>query len=144
MLKYNNNVIYLFVVINDEYVQTSKMINRYRAAKNQYTDYFSHNAPQMMSELEHLYDSILKKDNKSILRYLNRYNELLVDMDNKFKIGIFNNHRALIKLARDGDVFYKPSGSGGGDIGLLISDDKEKLDRICEKLYLREVTFFEI
>ena len=98
----------------------------------------------MMSELELLYDSILKKDNKSILRYLNRYNELLIDMDNKFNIGVFKNHHELIKISRDGDVFYKPSGSGGGDIGLLISDDKEKLDRIFEKLNLRKVTFFEI
>ena len=40
------------------------MIDRYKAAKNQYSDYFYQNAPQMMSELEHLYDSILKKDNK--------------------------------------------------------------------------------
>ena len=134
----------IFVVINDEYVQTSEMIDRYKTAKNQYSDYFYQNAPQMMSELEHLYDSILKKDNKSILRYLNRYNELLVDMDNKFNIGVFTNHHELIKLARDGGVFYKPSGSGGGDIGLLISDDKNKLDRVCQKLNLREVTFFEI
>ena len=134
----------IFVVINDEYVQTSEMIDRYKAAKNQYTDYFTQNAPQMLSELEHLYDSILKKDNKSILRYLNRYNELLIDMDNKFNIGVFKNHHELIKLSRDGDVFYKPSGSGGGDIGLLISDDKNKLDRVCQKLNLREVTFFEI
>ena len=134
----------IFVVINDEYVQTSEMIDRYKAAKNQYSDYFYQNAPQMMSELEHLYDSILKKDNKSILRYLNRYNELLVDMDNKFNIGVFTNHHELIKLARDGGVFYKPSGSGGGDIGLLISDDKNKLDTVCQKLNLREVTFFEI
>ena len=134
----------IYGVINDEYVQTSEMIDRYKAAKNQYTDYFSQNAPQMMSELEHLYNSILKKDNKSILRYLNKYNDLLVDMDKKFNIGIFNNHYELIKLARDGNVFYKPSGSGGGDIGLLISDDKQKLDRVCQNLNLREVTFFEI
>ena len=120
------------------------MIDRYKAAKNQYSDYFYQNAPKMMSQLEHLYDSILKKDNKSILRYLSRYNELLVDMDNKFNIGVFTNHHELIKLASDGGVFYKPSGSGGGDIGLLISDDKNKLDRVCQKLNLREVTFFEI
>ena len=98
----------------------------------------------MMSELEHLYDSILKKDNKSILRYLNRYNELLVDMDKKFNIGVFTNHHELIKLARDGGVFYKPSGSGGGDIGLLISDDKNKLDRVSERLEMKGITLFEV
>ena len=55
-------------------------------------------------------------------------------MNNVFNLGIFNNHLELIKLAKDEGVFYKPSGSGGGDIGIVICDDKLKLDRFCNKL----------
>ncbi len=134
----------IFVIVNDEYVTTSEMINSYNAAKNKYQDYFSHHAPKMKNELELLYHSILKKDNKSIFQYLERYNDLLVDMDNIFNLGIFKNHHELIKLARDKDIFYKPSGSGGGDIGLLISDDREKLNSLCQKLERKGITFFEI
>ncbi len=134
----------IFAVINDEYVQTSEMIDRYKTAKSKYRDYFSEHAPKMKLELELLYDSILQKDNKSIFQYLGRYNDLLVDMDNLFNLGIFNNHHELVELAKDKDIFYKPSGSGGGDIGLFISDDRKKLNSICENLELKGITCFEI
>ena len=132
------------VVVNDEYVETSEMIERYEYAKNKYTDYFSEHAPKMKHELERLYESILKSDNESIFQYLADYNQSLVDMNNIFNLGIFNNHLELIKLAKDEDIFYKPSGSGGGDIGIVICDDKMKLDRFCNKLNTKGIAFFVI
>ena len=65
-------------------------------------------------------------------------------MSNIFSLGIFNNHQELIKFAKDEGVFYKPSGSGGGDIGIVVCDDKLKLDSICEKLNMKDIKFFEI
>ena len=134
----------IFVVINDEYVQTSGMIDRYNNAKSEHLDYFSKHAPKMKEELERLYASILKKDTKSILRNLTEYNELLVDMDNVFNLGIFNNHHELINLSKDEDVFYKPSGSGGGDIGILISNDELRLEKVCKKIESNGIHVFEI
>ncbi len=134
----------IFVVINDEYAKTSEMIDRYKAAKNKYRDYFSQHAPKMKNELENLHHSIINKDNKSILQYLSKYNELLVDMDKNFNLGVFINHHELSKFAKDEGVFYKPSGSGGGDIGLLISDDEIRLDSVCKKLKSKGVHLFEI
>ena len=134
----------IFVVINDEYVQTSGMIDRYNNAKSEHLDYFSKHAPKMKEELERLYASILKKDSKSILRNLTEYNELLVDMDNVFNLGIFNNHHELIKLSKDENVFYKPSGSGGGDIGLLISNNELRLENVCKKIESDGIYIFEI
>ena len=134
----------ILVVVNDEYVQTSEMIGKYESAKNKYTDYFSQHAPKMKHQLELLYHSILESDNESIFQYLADYNESIVDMNNVFNLGIFNNHLELIKLAKDEGVFYKPSGSGGGDIGIIICDDKLKLDRFCNKLNAKGVTFFDI
>ena len=98
----------------------------------------------MKHELELLYQSILESDNESIFQCLNKYNESLVDMNNVFNLGVFNNHHELIKLAKDEDIFYKPSGSGGGDIGIVICDDKVKLDRFCYKLKGKGITFFDI
>jgi len=134
----------ILVVVNDECVQTSEMIGRYESAKNKYTDYFSQHAPKMKHELELLYKSILKSDNESIFQYLAEYNQSLADMSNIFNLGIFNNHLELIKIAKDEDVFYKPSGSGGGDIGIVICEDKLKLDRFCNKLNAKGITFFDI
>ena len=134
----------VFVIINDEYVETSGMIDRYNNAKSENRDYFSKHALKMKEELEHLYASILNKDIESILQKLRGYNELLVDMDNVFNLGIFNNHYELINLSKDEDVFYKPSGSGGGDIGLLISNDEFRLEKVCKKIESNGIHVFEI
>jgi hypothetical protein len=132
------------VIINDEYVETSGMIDRYNNAKSENRDYFSKHAPKMKEELEQLYASILNKDIESILQKLRGYNELLVDMDNVFNLGIFNNHHELINLSKDEDVFYKPSGSGGGDIGILISNDELRLEKVCKKIESNGIHVFEI
>jgi len=134
----------VFVIINDEYVETSGMIDRYNNAKSENREYFSEHALKMKKELEHLYASILNKDIESILQKLRGYNELLVDMDNVFNLGIFNNHHELINLSKDEDVFYKPSGSGGGDIGLLISNDELRLEKVCKKIESNGIHVFEI
>ena len=134
----------IFVIINDEYVETSGMIDRYNNAKSENRDYFSKHAPKMKEELEQLYASILNKDIESILQKLRGYNELLVDMDNVFNLGIFNNHHELINLSKDEDVFYKPSGSGGGDIGILISNDELRLEKVCKKIESNGIHVFEI
>ena len=134
----------VFVIINDEYVETSGMIDRYNKAKREHRDYFSKHAPKMKEELEHLYASILNKDSEAILDKLNGYNELLVDMDNVFNLGIFNNHHELMKLSKDEEVFYKPSGSGGGDIGLLISNNESRLEKVCKKIESDGIHIFEI
>ena len=107
-------------------------------------DYFSKHAPKMKEELEHLYTSILNKDSESIFQNLRGYNELLADMDNVFNLGIFNNHHEPIKLSKDEDVFYKPSGSGGGDIGLIISNDEFRLEKVCKKIKSNGIHIFEI
>ena len=39
-----------------------------------------------------------------------------------------------MKLSKDEEVFYKPSGSGGGDIGLLISNNESRLEKVCKKI----------
>ena len=45
-------------------------------------------------------------------------------------------------LANQEGVLYKPSGAGGGDIGLAISTDLDALDRLvesAEKMGLKEI-----
>jgi len=79
-----------------------------------------------------------------MMNHLTKYNDLLVEMDNKFSIGVFDHHHDLINLTKDHGVFYKPSGSGGGDLGLLISPDKIRLDKICKELALKGLYLFEI
>ncbi len=43
-------------------------------------------------------------------------------------------HRHIFDIARQEGIAYKPSGAGSGDIGILFSDDPERLERINEKI----------
>jgi phosphomevalonate kinase len=41
-------------------------------------------------------------------------------------------HQQLARLAARSGVTYKPSGAGGGDLGLALSADQEKLEHFCQ------------
>ncbi|MCY4144524.1 MAG: hypothetical protein OXG08_12665 [Gammaproteobacteria bacterium] len=72
------------------------------------------------------------------LRYFVEVQELI---DNGSGLGIWGpQHRAMKSLANREGVLYKPSGAGGGDIGLAVSVNKEILERLevdAERIGLR-------
>ena len=43
-------------------------------------------------------------------------------------------HRSVRRLAKQAGVTYKPSGAGGGDIGLLLTDDPERATAVAERV----------
>ena len=54
-------------------------------------------------------------------------------VDNSSGLGIWGpQHRALRSEANREGVLYKPSGAGGGDIGIAISTDQEALKRMAQ------------
>ncbi len=62
------------------------------------------------------------------LRTLSDYTEALRAFDQDSKLGIFaQGHENLHKLARRNGLLYKPCGAGGGDLGVAISDDPDRL-----------------
>ena len=48
-------------------------------------------------------------------------------------------HRAAAASAREAGVVYKPSGAGGGDLGIALSDDPDRLQRFEQKLYHQDM-----
>ncbi|MEO7066506.1 MAG: hypothetical protein ABI114_06330 [Rhodanobacter sp.] len=43
-------------------------------------------------------------------------------------------HRAITAIATSCGVVYKTSGAGGGDIGIALSDDSERLQQFCQRV----------
>ncbi len=57
------------------------------------------------------------------------YAAALQSFDAATGLGIYSHeHRLLDDLAHRAGVAYKPSGAGGGDIGIALSDDPERLE----------------
>ena len=136
--------IIVIAVLNNSSASTATMIDKYQFAKLKHPKYFSKQSMIMKRQLEFIYSSILKKDSQLMLKNLSKYNDLLFDLDSKFQVGIFNCHHEMMELAKSMDIFYKPSGAGGGDLGLIVCDDRVKINLICEKLGLKGVSFFEV
>ena len=134
----------VIAVINDISVKTSEMIDKYQAGKEKHPSYFSKQAKKMKMELDYIHSFISKNDSNSILKHLMAYNDLLLGLDRKLNIGIFENHDEMIKLAENAGVFYKPSGSGGGDLGLLISNDRMRIEEVCPRLNSRGFNYFQV
>ena len=60
------------------------------------------------------------------------YADCLQAFDVDQRIGIFDaGHQELYELAMESDVTYKPSGAGGGDIGIVLSHDVDLVRAFC-------------
>lgn len=71
-----------------------------------------------------------------LLRRFREYIEVLQEFDADHDLGIFGaGHAELTAMAADAGLVYKPCGAGGGDIGILLTDDAARADAfIAESL----------
>jgi phosphomevalonate kinase len=66
---------------------------------------------------------------------MQEYNTFVKQLNEKFNLGIFTDeHRQLMEIAKKTDIFYKTSGAGGGDLGLVITNSEQKLTEFLTKL----------
>jgi phosphomevalonate kinase len=66
---------------------------------------------------------------KCDLDSLRRYTHCLKQLDAAARLGVYSTpHARLDKLANEGQLVYKPCGAGGGDIGVVFSEDREHLN----------------
>ncbi len=60
---------------------------------------------------------------------------LLQQIDRQAKLGIFGTvHQTAARIASQSDLLYKPSGAGGGDMGLVMGTDSNALDYFSQKI----------
>jgi len=73
-----------------------------------------------------------------VLAALSNYTRVLCDFNDDLELGIFDaGHNELARLADDSDVVYKPSGAGGGDIGMVFATDDAIADAFVGKAMKR-------
>jgi len=70
-----------------------------------------------------------------VLRSFAEYGELMGELGEAAEVDILSPvHRRIQTLAEKYEVAYKPSGAGGGDVGLLFHCEDEVLDRVLAEL----------
>jgi len=125
-----------FIKGNDS-ANTREMLTRFETRKLDKAEFFKEISREMKESLKELSDAFGQGCRLDILKSLKRYSALMIEMDNTLNIGIYTQaDKEASLLAEEQGILYKPSGAGGGDLGLIISDEKATLDQYLESLTL--------
>ena len=127
--------LYIKGVITSDQSSTKMMIEKYNRGKDSNQIFFN----KLYSEINHLLNQISTawdtQNSATIIELMQTYNTFINQLNEKFNLGIFSDeHKRLIELARSADIFYKPSGAGGGDLGLVITNSEKKLTHFLSVL----------
>ena len=127
--------LYIKGVITSDQSSTKMMIEKYNRGKDSNQIFFN----KLYSEINHLLNQISTawdtQNSATIIELMQTYNTFINQLNEKFNLGIFSDeHKQLIELARSADIFYKPSGAGGGDLGLVITNSEKKLTHFLSVL----------
>jgi phosphomevalonate kinase len=73
-------------------------------------------------------------DAAEVISLFRSYTEILVRFSDDHDLGIFDHgHAALLDMASDCGVVYKPCGAGGGDVGMVLALSKDAMDRFTSE-----------
>jgi phosphomevalonate kinase len=125
--------LYMQVLFTQKEIPTKNMVEGYQAMKKHI------NIREIIQHLIRVANEIssfwLSQDVSNIIKSLKHYDLLMREMDEISKLGIFSNvHNQIHLIAKQQNVFYKPSGAGHGDIGLAFSESLEDLSRFMKKI----------
>ena len=114
---------------------THEMIKRYFSGKHEHQKFFLEISKEMMESLYELSKAF--KENKSlmILNAIKKYSTLMFEMDNTLGIGVYTDmDKEISILAKKEGLFYKPSGAGGGDLGIIIGERDNQMNEFINSL----------
>ncbi len=107
---------------------TRAMIDRLRAFEGARPSLFGERIADLRAAALATRAAWLTGEPGAILDRLSAYDGALRRLDVAANLGIYSaEHEALASLARTAGAVYKPSGAGGGDFGLVLSDSPDRI-----------------
>jgi phosphomevalonate kinase len=89
--------------------------------------------------------SYIEKDKIALYESINEFNRILSDLGKQSRTPIISEaHSRLIDLVTNESTVYKPSGAGGGDIGVAFCDSPDALENIKQILKNSEFRVLDI
>jgi len=127
-------------VITNKESRTKDMIEKYFEGRKHNNNFFKELQFEANLLLENLSSSWKDQDTRSILELMEEHNTLMQELNEKYDLGIYTDeHQHLGSLASESGLFYKPSGSGGGDLGFILSDSEIKLKKLLKKIRSKNI-----
>ena len=116
------NGLYLKVLTTNQGAPTRRLVAKYQNARSGHPNEFKVVLDQFLEITKSLSIAWRSEDIDLIIDLLSRYDGHIKKIDKIGNIGIYTQlHSDLQNIASGHNIFYKPSGAGGGDIGLAFS-----------------------
>ncbi|MBT8131531.1 MAG: hypothetical protein KJO35_04620 [Gammaproteobacteria bacterium] len=131
--------LYLCGVWTGQSASTSSLLRELDAADNR-----SQAIDELCKEAEQAIGG-LAGDAASWVAAVARYSTALQRFAAQTSLPVFaGGHSAVAEIAKNSDIAYKPSGAGGGDIGVAASTDKAALESFGRLLRASGVSVFDL
>lgn len=129
------NGLYLKVLSTSQGSSTKRLITNYQRASHLYSKQFKTVLDQLLEISQSLSNAWRSEDIDLIIDLLRNYDVHIKALDNIGDIGIYTRvHSDIQNISSRYDVFYKPSGAGGGDIGLAFSSSPDALNDFLDEI----------
>ena len=126
---------YLKVLTTHQDGSTKRLVKNYKKASNLYAKEFKNTLEQFMDIAQNLSNVWKSEDVANIISLLKAYDVQIKKIDKIGDIGIYTQlHTKVQNIASRHNVFYKPSGAGGGDIGLAFSSSLDELNDFTDEI----------
>lgn len=122
------NGLHLKALTTSQYGSTNKLVANYQRASSLYPKEFRSALDQFLDITQSLSNAWKSEDVDLIIDLLRAYDVQIKKLDKIGDIGIYTQvHADIQNIASRHNVFYKPSGAGGGDIGLAFGSSLDAL-----------------
>jgi phosphomevalonate kinase len=129
------NGLHLKVLTTSEYGSTNRLVANYQRVSNLYPKEFRSALDQFLDITQSLSNAWKSEDVDMIIDLLRAYDVQIKKLDKIGDIGIYTQvHADIQNIASRHNVFYKPSGAGGGDIGLAFSSSLDALSDFSDAI----------
>jgi len=129
------NGLHLKVLTTGQRASTKKLVTNYERAGNLHSKEFKNALDQFMEITQNLSIAWKSEDVDHIIGLLTAYDVQIKKLDKIGDIGIYTQvHTEIQNIASRYNVFYKPSGAGGGDIGLAFSSSLDELNDFSNEI----------
>ena len=113
--------LHLKVLTTGQGASTKKLVTNYERAGNLHSKEFKNALEQFMDITQNLSNAWRAENIDQIIDLLTAYDVQIKKLDKIGDIGIYTQlHTEVQNIASGYNLFYKPSGAGGGDIGCLL------------------------
>jgi phosphomevalonate kinase len=127
--------LFLLSVWSGVSVSTRKLLSRVEDFRSQHKREYEETMSRLRTLSSCGCESYAKKNLSDFLDIVQDYYEVLKIFSTRSNIPIISDiHEKIAKIVNRSDAIYKPSGAGGGDIGIAFCDSEEKLENVKKEL----------